>query len=174
MMTATDVLEALECLEGSGVPVWLDGGWGVDALLGHQTRPHDDLDIVIDLLDLSRARAALEPLGFRHAAEVQPGLPARLVLRDPVERQIDFHPILFDEAGDGWQELGGGSWGHYPVSGLTGTGSIAGRAVRCVTPELQIQHHLGYEPDVRDRHDVRLLAESFHLALPARYENPSD
>lgn len=28
--------------------VWLDGGWGVDALLGRQTRPHDDMDIVIE------------------------------------------------------------------------------------------------------------------------------
>jgi lincosamide nucleotidyltransferase A/C/D/E len=33
------------------------GGWGVDALLGRQTRPHKDLDVLVpvdDLADLER------------------------------------------------------------------------------------------------------------------------
>ena len=30
-----------------------------------------------------------------------PGLPARLVLRDTYGRQIDFHPLAFDERGNG-------------------------------------------------------------------------
>ena len=33
MMNAGDVLAVLEQLEAAGVPTWLDGGWGVDALL---------------------------------------------------------------------------------------------------------------------------------------------
>jgi lincosamide nucleotidyltransferase A/C/D/E len=32
---------------GAGLVVWLDGGWGVDALLGYRSRPHQDLDLVI-------------------------------------------------------------------------------------------------------------------------------
>ncbi len=47
MMQAQDVLEIVHRLEGAGVVVWLDGGWGVDALLGRQTRPHDDVDVII-------------------------------------------------------------------------------------------------------------------------------
>jgi hypothetical protein len=31
-----------------GLVVWLDGGWGIDALLGRETRTHADLDLVID------------------------------------------------------------------------------------------------------------------------------
>ncbi|WP_423201786.1 nucleotidyltransferase domain-containing protein [Edaphobacter modestus] len=27
-------------LGSSGIEIWIDGGWGVDALLGHQTRVH--------------------------------------------------------------------------------------------------------------------------------------
>ena len=38
--------------------------------------------------------------------------------------------------------------------------------MRCVTPELQLRHHLGYPPDEADRHDMRLLAEHFGLGLP--------
>jgi lincosamide nucleotidyltransferase A/C/D/E len=39
-------------LEEAKVTVWVDGGWGVDALLGEQTRPHKDLDIAIEEKDL--------------------------------------------------------------------------------------------------------------------------
>jgi lincosamide nucleotidyltransferase A/C/D/E len=39
-MTAADVIEVLQCLERAGVSVWIDGGWGVDALVGAQTREH--------------------------------------------------------------------------------------------------------------------------------------
>jgi lincosamide nucleotidyltransferase A/C/D/E len=44
-MSSGDVVELLRLLETSGVEVYVDGGWGVDALLGEQTRPHSDLDI---------------------------------------------------------------------------------------------------------------------------------
>jgi hypothetical protein len=40
-----EVVDVLERLDRAGVPVWLDGGWGVDALVGRQTRAHRDLDL---------------------------------------------------------------------------------------------------------------------------------
>ena len=42
MMNADAVVEVLAALENASVQVWLDGGWGVDALLGEQTRGHTD------------------------------------------------------------------------------------------------------------------------------------
>ena len=59
-MTADAVLEVIATLEEASVRVWLDGGWGVDALLGEQTRNHADLDlnasnVVIVGLDTVRA-----------------------------------------------------------------------------------------------------------------------
>ncbi len=42
MMQAHDVLEVINQLENVDVSVWLDGGWGVDALVGTQTREHSD------------------------------------------------------------------------------------------------------------------------------------
>jgi lincosamide nucleotidyltransferase A/C/D/E len=167
MMTPEDVTEVVETLKGAGVSFWLDGGWGVDALLGRQTRPHGDLDVVIDRDDLPRARTALRRRGFRHARAVRPGLPARCVLRDRAGRQADLHPVALDASADGWQDLGDGTYGYYPAAGLRAQGMIAGQPVHCVTPELQLRHHLGYAPDAQDCHDLCLLAERFGLTLPA-------
>jgi lincosamide nucleotidyltransferase A/C/D/E len=160
------VIQALDRLDAAGVTVWLDGGWGIDALLGQQTRPHEDLDLAIARHDCRRAQDALAELGFRHAPEVEPGLPARLVLRAAGGRQVELHPLVFDAAGNGWQELPDGAWGLYPADGLRGRGEITGRPVRCTTPELQLRHHLGYPLTDRDRQDLRLVATHFGLPLP--------
>ncbi|MGH8515394.1 MAG: nucleotidyltransferase domain-containing protein [Gammaproteobacteria bacterium] len=34
------------------------GGWGIDALLGAQTRPHKDLDLLIRLEDVAKVASA--------------------------------------------------------------------------------------------------------------------
>src|SRR2546422_5781430 len=52
MMVASDVVEVLDRLDGAGIEASLDGGWGVDALLGEQTRPHDDLDLIVRVVDV--------------------------------------------------------------------------------------------------------------------------
>ncbi len=150
------MIEALTPLEPR-----LDGGWGVDALLGEQTRAHDDVDIVIARRDAHTARALLEPLGFEHDLTAAPGLPARLVLRDPSGRQVDLHLIVRDTAGNGWQQLDDGTWGRYDAGGLQGSGEIAGRPVACITAELQLRHHRGYDWTERDRADMTRLAERF-------------
>jgi lincosamide nucleotidyltransferase A/C/D/E len=154
----------LDRLEGAGLVVWLDGGWGVDALLGRQTRPHRDLDLVIARVDLAAAHQTLAGAGFSHDATAVPGLPARLVLVHADGRQADLHAVVFDQHGSGWQELGAGAWGGYPAEGLAGIGEIAGRSVRCLTPELQVRHHLGYPMGATDRHDLALLAGRFGVA----------
>jgi lincosamide nucleotidyltransferase A/C/D/E len=169
-MTTADVLLVLDTLESAGVGVWVDGGWGVDALLERQTRAHDDLDLAASRKDLPRCQVALASLGYAHATYEEPGLPARLVLRGPAGREVDFHPLVFDSEGNGLQELGDGEWGTYPAAGLRGRGRIGGREVRCITPELQLAFHSAYEPAEKDRLDVALLAQRFgleHLVLGA-------
>lgn len=158
-MTADDVAQILGDLEEAGVTAWVDGGWGVDALVGRTTRDHADLDLAIDRAELADVTRALESAGFRHDAAVEPGLPARLVMRDERGRQVDVHPLRFDASGDGWQQLSedGSRWGRYPAGGLAGWGSVAGRRVRCLTAELQVRFHQGYELTDKDRHDLELL-----------------
>ena len=165
-MDQAAVLAALDHLDRVQVTIWVDGGWGIDALIGEQTRPHEDLDLVVDQAMLETASSALSALGYRHDPSVQPGLPARLVLLDGDGRHIDLHPVVLDERGNGWQPLGAGAWGAYPSDGLAGVGLIGRRRVRCLTAELQLRHHLGYPPDDNDRHDLRLLADHFGISLP--------
>ena len=90
MMHATDVVEVINALESAGVDVWVHGGWGIDALLGEQTRPHDDLDLIIRADDIEAAIRVTGGLGF---ALMTDELPQGFVVRDNVDRRIDFHPV---------------------------------------------------------------------------------
>jgi lincosamide nucleotidyltransferase A/C/D/E len=65
-VTAEDVVEVLEALERRGICSWVDGGWGVDALVGEQTRDHLDLDLAVDRRDLPAIGQTLAGLGFAH------------------------------------------------------------------------------------------------------------
>ncbi|MEV6796007.1 hypothetical protein AB0M87_29330 [Streptomyces sp. NPDC051320] len=40
MMTAAGVHSVLAVLPAAGVDTWIAGGWGIDALVDHQTRDH--------------------------------------------------------------------------------------------------------------------------------------
>jgi lincosamide nucleotidyltransferase A/C/D/E len=167
MMASEDVVAIVQLLERARCPVWIDGGWGVDALLGRQTRPHADLDLAIALANVPAAKDVLTGvLGYGIA---QDEMPTRLELRDSQDRRIDLHPLVFDARGNGRQQLQDGSWGSYSSSGLAGSGSIGGLNVRCLSPDLQLRFHQGYEPDEDDRHDVDLLCRHFRLELPREY-----
>jgi lincosamide nucleotidyltransferase A/C/D/E len=173
MLDASDVLVILDQLDRAGLVVWLDGGWGVDALVGLHSRPHPDLDLVAARHDRAAAQEALAAMGFRPDLAAVPGWPAQVLLVDAGGRRVDLHLVVFDGHGNGWQELGGGAWGAYPAEGLTGVGVVGGRQVRCLTPELQVRHHLGYPLDASDRHDLALLAERFGVAVPPAIQPPA-
>ena len=59
MMTAPDVLGVLSRLDDARLTAWVDGGWGVDALLEETTRDHDDLDLAVLLDAGTQVRAHL-------------------------------------------------------------------------------------------------------------------
>lgn len=164
-MIAERVLELLAVLRSAGVQVTLDGGWGVDALLKRETRPHEDLDLVVALIDVPRLLAALVPLGF---ALHEDHLPVRFVLRRNGE-QIDFHTVTFDAEGGGVQSQPGGGTFRYPPEGFV-TGCVRGESVPCVSAAVQVLCHLGYEPTPKDAHDVLRLCHTFGLPVPQAYE----
>ena len=168
-MTGADVLSIVGCLTDAGMNIWLDGGWGVDAVVGSETRPHSDLDAVIELENADAVVDLLAPLRFRMSLDDR---PTRFVLVDDHGRRIDFHPVVFDENGNGLQIGAGANGGDaiYPAEGLRGAGSIAGQPVACLTPGLLLKHHTGYQPLEKDAHNVRLLCEAFGLPIPRSYE----
>lgn len=81
------------------IPFYLDGGWGVDALLGQQTRDHSDLDIIIGKEDFK----ALISLLLEHSYERQS--ETELVFIAPNGLRIDVHRVRFDERGYGIFDL---------------------------------------------------------------------
>lgn len=51
MVQLTDACEILHWAEEAEIPVVLDGGWGVDALIGRETRTHNDIDLFVEEKD---------------------------------------------------------------------------------------------------------------------------
>ena len=97
--------------------------------------------------------------------------PTRFVLTSDDGRRIDFHPVVFDEDGNARQIGAGANGGDapYPAWGFASEGTIEGNTVLCLTPKLLVLHHTGYEPQAKDRHNVRLLCERFGIEMPAGY-----
>jgi lincosamide nucleotidyltransferase A/C/D/E len=164
-MSASAVLEVLHALQDAELPVSVEGGWGVDALLQRQTREHGDLDLAGRRADRERVATALAGLGYRHDPTAAPGLPARLVLVDGEGRRVDFHPLRFDAEGNGWLEVGEGSWYVHPARLLRRDGMIDGERVDCIAAELQVLFRLGYPLRPEDEHDLGLLGRELGAAV---------
>lgn len=63
-MQVTEVQAVLADLRRSGCLARAGGGWGVDALVGRQTRAHRDLDLAVNAEDESAALRVLEHRGY--------------------------------------------------------------------------------------------------------------
>lgn len=162
MLTLVSALDGIEAVH------WLDGGWGVDCLLGEQTRGHSDLDLVVDRRDLDRVMAHLQHQGYE---VIRDWRPTSIAFRDQAGREVDLHPVDITADGGGDQVLNEGATWHYsaPVEGV-----IAGRTVRCAPPRDQLLMHLGYDPRPVDFADVRRIAERFDLPVPSPFRTAID
>lgn len=166
-MRPGDVVTVMGALEAAGVRAWVAGGWGVDALLGRQTRHHRDLDVVLDADDGAelKATAALGGLGYRPADLRAPAgkwMPEKVVLRDRCGRTVDLLPATVSTTpprGEGFS---------YPPDAFS-RGAVGGRPVACLSASVQLTFHEDYEPRALDRHDVALLCRQFGLTLPQSY-----
>ena len=165
-MSAPDVLVIVRALQKVGIEVCVDGGWAVDALLGAQTREHDDLDIALPHNEVPKLRATLARLGF-HDSPRSDQSEYNFVLATSDGRRVDVHSYIL--ASDG-SNAGGIT---YVAEDLTGEGVIDGVVVRCIGPASLIRFYTGYEPDDNDRRDVWLLCQRFGLALPPGFVGPS-
>ncbi|MHB1568751.1 MAG: nucleotidyltransferase domain-containing protein, partial [Solirubrobacteraceae bacterium] len=62
----SELLRVCSSLNDVGLPYWLAGGWGLDAIVGSETRRHHDLDFVVYPFreNLGKVDAVLESLGY--------------------------------------------------------------------------------------------------------------
>jgi lincosamide nucleotidyltransferase A/C/D/E len=163
-MNAAEVVELLEALDEAGIGYWVAGGWGIDSLLQQQTRPHKDIDLLVQSTRLAAVERLLSARGFRRADESE--WPAFLVLRDDAGRQVDLYLIEFDEHGECWQQFSDRRWDHFSTEELSGSGRISDHNVRCLSAEGQFRQFLGYEWGDTALHDLTRLRDTFGIALP--------
>jgi lincosamide nucleotidyltransferase A/C/D/E len=157
-MSADDVLSVLALLGTAGVDIWVGGGWGIDALVGRETRPHRDLDLMHRVEQEPSVVAALGKAGF---VETLDWRPARFVLTHPAGREIDLHPLTFGPDGSAVQASPEADRPFaYPARCFV-IGRIGDSAVGCLSAEQQVYFHQGYEPKDRDRHDMAQLRAAF-------------
>ena len=152
-MDLGEVLGVLADLTEAGSSVWVAGGWGVDALVGRQTRLHRDLDLALDARHETVALRTLERRGYRVETDWR---PVRVELVAEGRGRVDVHPVVFDATGHGRQaDLGGGHF-DYPSEAFD-QGALGGVRVPCLSRDQQLLFHTGYEPRAIDLLDLALL-----------------
>ena len=159
-MNSTYVTDLYNKLDALGIKIWLDGGWGVDALLGKETRPHKDLDIAIDWKDVSKLREFLAEKGYK---QIKEDSKWNFVLVDDQSHEIDVHAFVSDDKGNVVDGI------MYPPGSLAGRGMMHGQFVRCIAPEYVVKFHSGYELKDKDFQDVSAICEKFGIPLPEEY-----
>lgn len=150
-----ELLGVVQLLRGIRCPFWLEGGWGVDAMVGRQTRPHRDIDVDIDAALEDEVLSALADRGYAVETDWRPN---RVELRALGRGWVDVHPLIVDGVGNARQAALDGSWHEFPASFFT-VGHLGGVAVPCVSVEAQRLFRSGYELRTVDHHDLALLDE---------------
>lgn len=176
MVNPEDALRQYRRLVDQGIQVWLVGGWGIDALLGEHTRPHKDLDILLQVDDVNRMRQLLEGDGYTlaylweenlwttdaHGNETATGF----VLQHPNGTEIDAHALRLDEHGNGIPAWDNTEGRFFTPSRLAGAGSINGEPVQCISAEMQMIAHAGYALPEHHLRDLQRLHKKFGVAYP--------
>jgi len=164
-MSAADALNILHGLGEAGVTVVVGGGWGVDALLGEQTRSHADLDLWLSALQFEFLVRAVSAMGLDRLYPWGDDRPWNFVLLDGGRLRVDLH--VFEIRADGELHYGSAIDGEVLPSGaLDGRGTIGGVEVACESIEASLRFHTGYQPRKVDRQDMSNLCERFGLRLP--------
>lgn len=169
-MRADVVIDVLTTITDRRIDTWIGGGWGIDALVGTQTREHDDLDLLIRGDDEVAVRSLLNSRGFEIVTDWR---PTRVALRHPDLGEIDVHAIQFRDDGSAWLPGLDCTAFEYPANAFT-TGIIEGHRVNCITAQQQLAFHLGYQPKPKDRADMDTLADAGLIALTRAYRRDRD
>lgn len=144
----------LDLFESLCVTYWLDGGWGVDALYGKQTREHRDIDINFDAAKTGVVLKALKDLGYVLETD---WLPVRAEFAHSRYGYLDIHPFDIGEKSVKQANPEGGFW-EFPRE-YFGKAVFEGRTIPCISLEGQKAFHSGYELKEKDLHDIEILEQ---------------
>lgn len=176
MVSAEEVIRIYKRLSIHGIQIWLTGGWGIDALLGQQTRPHHDLDVIMLVDDVHHLCELITADGYDYKELWSENLwtvdatgtktETAFFLRDNRRREFDAHAIRLDEQGNGipaWEKDEGII---FTSQYLSGKGTISGYPVRCTSPEYQMVSHTGYVLPDKQMPDLMKLHEKYGVEFP--------
>ena len=153
--------------------------WGIDALLGEQTRPHKDLDLIMHVDNvvplcvlLGRQGYMLKELWEENqwvTDRVGHRVPTAFVLYDAAGCELDLHVLRLDEKGNevpAWEVEEG-----VVLRGrdLAVEGKVVGQTVRCLSPDVQMQWHTGYVLPEEQVQDLKRLHQRFKVAYPMEH-----
>ena len=166
-MTSDKVLNLYKWFKRNDITVWIDGGWCVDALLGVQTRKHDDLDIAVSRADNQKLRELLESNGYKEEKR-DDSCDYNYVMKNENGQFIDVHVFEYNDHGENVYGV------PYPFGSLTGEGKIENQSVNCVSPKWMFKFKLwandtSYKPREKDIIDAQELSEKFGYKLPEKY-----
>ena len=166
-MIKEHVIALCQSFDAANLAFWVDGGWGVDALLGQQTRPHSDLDLAVNYDDLPSFQVLLESVGYTRLL-CSGNATWNWVFRHARGQSVDLHGFVPDSYGNGI--LGDPDNDEmYDAEALNGIGRIGDVKVRCIAAAFVLRFRNGFEPRKVDYHDVNALCVHFGLELPSRF-----
>ena len=94
IVTKDNLIEVLDLLDSMEMKYWIDGGWGVDILLGKQNREHRDIDVDFDGEFTKALLYKLKEKGYEIVVDWS---PSRIELYHPGLGYIDIHPLMYDK-----------------------------------------------------------------------------
>ncbi len=174
-MTAEKLLAIHADLKKMGVTIYLDGGWGTDALLGEETRPHKDVDFFIEKKNLEEVRQYFFDRGFKPSEEESSTWWHFLL--ENTDSIVDIHVIDFDSSGRGvYGPPENGAV--FPADAFTGIGHVndvevlclsADYRVLCLTVAYGVITRTGYTLKETDYQDIEKLCNKFNIDMPPEY-----
>ena len=173
-LSAQDALALYRMVAQCSIGSWVMGGWGVDALLGRETRPHHDLDLLVSFDDLGQFQNLLREREFARRLIWEDenrwidvrgvASPTAYVESDGQGRELDIHVIQLIP-GHPPTPLCDVPW-IFDQHSLDGVGTISGTPVRCVSAETQVQMHSGYDLPAHHGRDLEELRALVAAATP--------
>lgn len=158
--TKENLMDVLDLLDRLNIKYWIDGGWGVDILLGKQNRVHRDIDVNFDGKYSDLLLEVLEKRGYAITTDWR---PARIELYHPELGYLDIHPFVLNGNGTAKQADLNGGWYSFEETYFS-EAAFEGRIISCMSVQAQRLFHSGYEQrevDVIDMKNlVKLLPET--------------
>lgn len=152
-VTKENLIEVLDLLDSINMRYWIEGGWGVDILLGKQNREHRDIDIDFDEGFTEILLNKLKEIGYEIVVDWS---PSRIELHHQKLGYIDVHPLILNEDGSARQANPEGGWYELEAKWFS-TALFEGRIIPCISAEAQKLFHSGYDLREIDIIDMKNL-----------------